>query len=275
MVAEEIGKTVANWGLILFVSGDNFYYDGVTDVTDPRFKSTFESVYKAESLSGIPWYILAGNHDHKGNVSAQIAYSNVSARWKYPDYYYDLSFTIPGSNVSVRIITLDTVMLCGNSDDFHDGQPRGPADFKVSGRQLEWLVEKMQSSKEHYLLVAGHYPIWSVAEHGPTHCLLNSVEPLLKKYKATAYLCGHEHNMQYLQDNEGIGYLLSGAGNFMENSHAHEDEVPRGYLRFFQGDPDTMGSFAYVQISPREMNITYIQSDGKCLFQTTLYPRTF
>ncbi|KAG8441389.1 hypothetical protein GDO86_006939 [Hymenochirus boettgeri] len=39
MVAEEIGKTVAKLGANFILSlGDNFYYDGVTDVTDPRFK---------------------------------------------------------------------------------------------------------------------------------------------------------------------------------------------------------------------------------------------
>ncbi|KAM4748282.1 tartrate-resistant acid phosphatase type 5 [Rhinophrynus dorsalis] len=274
MVAEEMGKTVANLGANFILSvGDNFYYDGVTDVMDPRFKTTFESVYQAESLRNVPWYILAGNHDHKGNISAQIAYSNVSSRWIYPDLYYDLSFTIPGSNSSVRLIILDTVTICGNSDDFLGGQPLGPANERKADKQLQWLKEKLRSAKEQYLLVAGHYPVWSVAEHGPTHCLVHHLEPLLRKYRVTAYLSGHDHNMQYLQDDSNIGYVLSGAGNFMENSRIHQDSVPEGSLRFFQGDLETMGAFAYMQITPEKMTITYIQSGGKCLFQTTLSPR--
>ncbi|XP_063305595.1 tartrate-resistant acid phosphatase type 5 [Pelobates fuscus] len=274
LVADEMGKIVAKWGADFVLSvGDNFYYDGITDVTDFRFKSTYESVFNADSLKNVPWYITAGNHDHNGNVSAQIAYSKVSPRWKYPNLYYDLSFTIPSTNVSVRLLLIDTVTLCGNSDDFLLGQPEGPADEKVAVEQLQWLEEKLRGSKEQYLLVAGHYPVWSVAEHGPTHCLIKHVEPLFKKYNVTAYLCGHDHNLQYLQDDAGIGYVLSGAGNFVEHSLKHKGKVPEGYLRFYEAELENMGGFVYVQITPKEMSITYIQPGGKSLFQTTLHPR--
>ena len=47
-----------------------------------------------------------------------------------------------------------------------------------------------------YLIVAGHYPVWSIAEHGPTKCLLQDLKPMLHKYKATSYFCGHDHNLQ-------------------------------------------------------------------------------
>lgn len=91
---------------------------------------------------------------------------------------------------------LDTVLLCGNTDDFQDGKPSGPTSSVFANRQLLWLQERLQRSTADFLLVAGHYPVWSVSKHGPTDCLLRRLRPLLVKYKATAYLCGHDHNLQ-------------------------------------------------------------------------------
>ena len=79
----------------VFVLGDNFYNSGIHPEDGPdgvlRFKKTFEDVYTAPSLKKIPFYVCAGNHDHGGNVSAQIAYThnpqNEGGRWRFPHYW--------------------------------------------------------------------------------------------------------------------------------------------------------------------------------------------
>lgn len=168
-------------------------------------QETFEDVFSDRALRNIPWYVLAGNHDHLGNVSAQIAYSKISKRWNYPSPYYHLRFKILRTKLTVAIFMLDTVMLCGNSDDFASQQPKMPRDLGVARTQLSWLKKQLAAAKEDYVLVAGHYPIWSIAEHGPTRCLVKNLRPLLATYGVTAYLRGHDHNLQYLQDENGVG----------------------------------------------------------------------
>lgn len=115
---------------------------------------------------------------------------------RFPSYYYELNFRIPNTGKTLTIIMLDTIMLCGNSDDFSDQKPKGPLRAVDANRQLIWLQDRLARSQADFLLVAGHYPVWSVSEHGPTDCLLQRLNPLLLKYKATAYLCGHDHNLQ-------------------------------------------------------------------------------
>lgn len=269
--AKEIARTVQIMGADFIMSlGDNFYFTGVHDANDKRFQETFEDVFSDRALRNIPWYVLAGNHDHLGNVSAQIAYSKISKRWNFPSLYYRLHFKIPRTNVTVAIFMLDTVTLCGNSDDFSSQQPKMPRDLGVARSQLSWLKKQLAAAKEDYVLVAGHYPIWSIAEHGPTRCLVKHLRPLLVTYGVTAYLCGHDHNLQYLQDENGVGYVLSGAGNFMDPSVRHQRKVPNNYLRFHYGSEDSLGGFTYVEISPKEMTVTYVEAAGKSLFKTSL-----
>lgn len=75
--------------------GDNFYTFGVKNEYDPRFEETFSSVFSEPSLQ-VPWYLVAGNHDHYGNASAQIAYQQHSDIWKFPNYWYSQKFTFKG-----------------------------------------------------------------------------------------------------------------------------------------------------------------------------------
>ena len=67
-------------------------------------------MYTGDSLQ-IPFYVVAGNHDHRGNVTAQVEYSKHSARWTMPNPYYTRSFAFDngnGGNTTLDLVMIDT-----------------------------------------------------------------------------------------------------------------------------------------------------------------------
>ncbi|KAL4237006.1 Tartrate-resistant acid phosphatase type 5 [Mactra antiquata] len=253
--------------------GDNFYFSGVKNVEDKRFQQTFEDVFHYEALYN-PWYLVAGNHDHHGNVSAQIAYSNISERWNFPNYYYKLEFKV-GKGKTLDIIMIDTVLLCGNTKHDSEGdQPEVSEKHRVEENQWIWIEQQLRSSKADYLLVAGHFPVYSIGVHGPTFCLVERLKPMLHKYKVSAYFNGHDHSLQhvsYTENGHTVEYFTTGAANVVDFSDAHKDKLPKDSLKFHWAK--LFGGFAYVEATPQNMTMIFVDWMKRSLYQYTFPPR--
>lgn len=283
--------------------GDNFYFNGVSDIFDTRFEASFEEIYDYPELL-VPWYTIAGNHDHLGNISAQLAHTNFSNKWTMPDLFYKvrIAFDFPASSsnesaiqnkqqqrpadaeqqlqldqeqevqpdqqpVVLDLLMLDTIVLCGNTVDM-DGQssmfswlfskkkdPDGPdPEYReLAKQQWAWIERKLNESDADYLLVAGHYPIYSTCEHGGFACL-QRLDRLLHANGANAYFSGHDHNLQHIHQKplkasandgssaaaadgdegsaDGVDYLVCGASSRSDRSAKHLDDVSAEALRF-------------------------------------------
>jgi tartrate-resistant acid phosphatase type 5 len=64
---------------------------------------------------------------------------------------------------------------------------------------LRILFEEIVQKNLTWLLVVGHYPIFSFGEHGDLSELREYLLPLLIEYNVTLYLCGHDHISEHLQ----------------------------------------------------------------------------
>jgi len=258
----EVGSTYdvdMVWGL-----GDNFYDNGVKNEYDSRFKHTFEDVFDASSLNKIPFYMVAGNHDHYGNVTGEIEYSNHSARWRFPDYWYTHSFKVPGTDFTLQLVMIDTVLLDGISfsHDFCEKynitdcpiQPRGPADPALAQTQYEWIEATLAASKADFIVVCGHYPVYSIAEHGSTADLIKNLKPLLTKYKVQTYMSGHDHTFEYIDSGDGVDYVDTGGTHVCDSSTSHSNTIPKDSLKF-HGCED--GGFTRIRVDKDGMAIYY------------------
>eukprot|EP00992_Anisonema_acinus_P014371 TRINITY_DN9242_c0_g1_i1.p1 TRINITY_DN9242_c0_g1~~TRINITY_DN9242_c0_g1_i1.p1 ORF type:complete len:350 (+),score=100.54 TRINITY_DN9242_c0_g1_i1:57-1052(+) len=266
--------------------GDNFYFHGIqTDCHDGRFKKTFEDVYTAESLQ-TPWYITAGNHDHKGNVTAQIAYSDISKRWTYPNLRQTWTTTVSSDetkgSVTFQIVLFDTVVVAGDSyyDEERDVfvKPTGPASEAAAADTWKWLEETLAASKADYLWVGGHYPVWSACQHGPTKTLVTKLLPLLERYKVTGYMSGHDHCQEFIDvGTDHPVFVLTGMGDNCCYYLSNKDRVPKGSLKFHVSKENrgkTIGGFAAFKVNSDEMKVTYYDQDGKEEYTTrSIAPR--
>ena len=251
--------------------GDNFYSSGIgTDEHDSRFQSTFENVFTAESLKADDFFrVVAGNHDHKGNVTAQIAYSDHSNRWSFPSLYYTFTETAP-DGATVQVVYIDTVVLSGDSSHPETAQELpghlypGPADAAAAETQMQWLEATLAASTADYIVVGGHYPVYSICEHGSTASLIATVKPLLEKYGVTTYVAGHDHCAQAILPGKGVDYHGVGSAHSWDTSTAHMSTIPEGSLKFHPHSG--IGGFALVSVNKTAFVLTHMSAAGGALY---------
>ena len=191
--------------------GDNFYNDGVINATDPIWNRAYHDVYTSKYLQ-IPWFPVLGNHDYHGNASAQVSRTAIDKGvWTMPSKYYYYNYDIPGGG-TLCIVYIDTQIIDPSA---HDTESIYNDVNWASKRQahLDWLEDVLaqQNQTATWLLVVGHYPIYSIGDSGDNENLITNLLPLLKKSNVHAYLCGHDHNHQHiLKDN--FHFIVDGSG---------------------------------------------------------------
>ena len=111
-----------------------------------------------------------------------------------------------------------------------------------------------------HIIVAGHYPVYSICEHGPTDLLVDQLKPLLEKYGVSAYLAGHDHCAEVLHEN-GIYYHGIGSANFNAISQAHRFSVPKHSLKWHIGVRST-GGFASATLSADTGALKFVHYSG-------------
>jgi 3',5'-cyclic AMP phosphodiesterase CpdA len=233
-------------------TGDNFYDNGVSSPQDPLWEEVFERVYFQDSLQ-IPWYCVLGNHDYGGNTGAQFAYSQLSDRWHMPAPFYKQHFT-KASN-SLEVFFTDTSPFI---QEYWESGIRPDLHLQKPEVQLEWLAEQLAVSQARHKIVVGHHPVFSSSPmHGDTEVLKAHFLPLFEEFGVSAYLCGHEHDIQLQQAAGKTVYLVSGAGSEIRATDRNE-------MTLYSG---SVSGFACITIAADNMEIRVIDAEGKTQYQ--------
>lgn len=253
-VAEMMGK-VAEEASIRFVvtGGDNFQTAGVESVFDPLWWFSHESLYTHPSLN-VDWHPALGNHDHGGNIQAQVDYSNISRRWKMPAPYYTLVKT--RNDVSIRLIILDTYPLV---EGF--GSPDEKYTLAAARKQVAWADSVLSAEKEDWVVVVGHHPVYSAhPTRQNTEELVEYLLPVLKKHDVDFFIGAHDHIFQHLKDSTGtIDFFVNTAGSSVRPA------ATNAMTQFAASSP----GFSIVSATRTDLSMYFINLEGKVIYKYT------
>lgn len=252
LVAREIGSR------FVIAAGDNFYPGGVSSVTDPHWRQSFEGVYTDRALQ-TPWYATLGNHDYRGDPQAQVAYTRYSRRWRMPARYY----RVPGAVLGVPqldLFVIDTSPLVDdlNPDERFQQLCRGHWWSEQADPQIAWLRGALARSRAPWKIVVGHHPIYS-GGHGDSPVLIARVAPLLEAFGVQAYINGHDHDLQHIRRG-AVDYICAGAG-----SEAGRVKPIPG-TRFCLGRP----GFAALRLTDDDLLLQFRDAAGRLIYSADL-----
>jgi len=269
--------------------GDNIYDAGVESVIDAQWDSKFEVPYADVEM---PFYAVLGNHDNGGFLTQwigdifggagaefergdfQVAYTQVSDKWRMPARHYDFRV---GPAHFFALDSNDMVWSRGND------HAAGRAQF-----QMDTIPSKMDASDAIWKITLAHHPWTSNGKHGDAGAyegleegitdLVTNIPGLgdlsdvvtgdgvLEAYdtivcgRADLHFGGHEHNLQwFLPTNEcpGTHFVVSGAA-------AKTTKLKRDDRTVFQHD--ATAGFFWVYLKDNAIEVEAISEDGTTLW---------
>ncbi|GMJ13353.1 hypothetical protein like AT1G25230 [Hibiscus trionum] len=245
-------------------TGDNFYDDGLTGVTDPAFHQSFSDIYIAPSLQK-QWYTVLGNHDYRGNVEAQLSptLTNMDSRWLCLR-----SFILNAGPEMAEIFFVDTTpfvtkYFTNPEEHVYDWKGILPRKNYIQNLLLE-VEWGLRESAAKWKIVVGHHTIKSAGNHGNTDELNMLLLPILEAYDVDFYINGHDHCLEHISSTESrIQFLTSGGG-----SKAWKNNIkpwnPREMKFYYDGQ-----GFMSVEITQTDVGVKFYDVFGNELHKWT------
>ena len=239
--------------------GDNIYPAGVTSVSDPLWKSNFESPYQNFVDAAYPdFWMLIGNHDRRGSKDAQLRYSEHSPIWKMPA----LDYFIPNLPGWLNIYVLDTTFIASGSK-----VPPFQSAFKTNFQQQLERASTHLCDKTGWRVLATHHPLVSNGaryNRFRENNVYDALYAFIEDCGINLVLSGHEHLQQHVQM-DGVDYLIQGAASSTRTRAKplqHHSALSR-YLGYQLG-------FGHLSFTAEKVTIRFNDYRGKSLYSGTI-----
>lgn len=242
--------------------GDNFYPYGVVDIDDNLWFTTYKNIFTSPNLD-CKWFPVLGNHDYLGNAFTQLEYfyKFKDTRWTMPSKYYTYSFKNK-KDITIQIIAIDTILLAiETSNLFIPNYLLNFNDVSIIAKQIhfEWLINTLKESTADWLIIFGHYNLYSGSSHQNNYEMINLLKALFIEYNIDLYICGHCHCFEHIVD-ENIHYIVSGSGSKSDNVSNLDNTL----------FCSSSNGFTKYHIKNNKMFIDFIDSNSNVIYQTVI-----
>ena len=245
----------------IIATGDNFYPSGVASTSDYRWIDSYEKIYTAHSLQQ-DWYVVLGNHDYKGNPQAEVDYTKVDRRWNMPARYYAKKISINDDTTQQALfVFIDSSPLL--SQYYQSADHAANVKSQDTALQRQWIEKVLSDASPNikWRIVVGHHPAFTGGKRmdkDETKEMKRFLQPIFEKYKTDAYICGHEHSLQYIKPTGSTHYFISGAGSETTPAILH----PEGG-KFAA----SQNGFIAISLLPKALLLQVINYKGEVLYK--------
>ncbi|KAH9262851.1 hypothetical protein BASA82_000143 [Batrachochytrium salamandrivorans] len=266
----EAGRYLANdIPTKLLLTGDLVYPSGTIENAS-RLDHLFSTRLgeRLGELAKLDKFAVPGNHDCEGSLSfwAEFQQSQPQHRWKSVggrkanELFGERQFPTPwGGKVRCQGENMGKYAL---HDEF----------ASLRERQLKWLEDEVAPKRAgDWLIVMGHFPLYSFRGNGPTSELQGLLLKWMQSRKVDAYLSGHDHALQRIVSTDSLQFLVSGAGGYPLHltlkADADSTANTKASLMQIQDEP---GFMTLEFTSPTSLGIYFINQHHQVTSKSTI-----
>lgn len=222
-VREQLYTVDADFSVI---TGDVAYNDGLLREFEDHFFGMYE-----DWLRHVPAFPASGNHDYHTRSAAvfrevfDLPTNGGPGGW---ERWYSFDWG------PVHMVVLDTEL--------------------VGAEQAEWLEADLADTEQPWRIAAYHRPAYSSGAHGSDPAVREAFSPIFEAEGVQLVLAGHDHHYERTTAQNGVTYVLTGAGGRGTRDHGWSD---------FTAFAARVAHFVYITIDGDELTIYAIDAAGQ------------